>query len=145
MELTLLEAVPYLRAYSGATFVVKVGGDLLAVPAWRDRVARDVAILHRLGIRVILVHGGGPQLDAAAATAGIPTERVAGRRITDLQQQWLGGPSRTDVRVIGIVYETTAINRRINSRARTMIRDGLVHEVQAGISASVTCVTSRER
>jgi acetylglutamate kinase len=78
----LLDAIPYLRAYAGQTFVVKAGGELLLDAAWRDGIARDLAVLHRLGIDVVLVHGGGPQLDAAMAKAGIPVERVAGRRIT---------------------------------------------------------------
>lgn len=78
----LLEAVPWLRAYAGATFVVKASGELLDDPRWRDGVARDVAVLHRLGVGIVLVHGGGPQLDRAAEAAGIETERVAGRRIT---------------------------------------------------------------
>lgn len=78
----LLEAVPWLRAYAGATFVVKAGGELFDEPRWRDGVARDVAVLHRLGVSVVLVHGGGPQLDRAAEAAGLVTERVAGRRIT---------------------------------------------------------------
>jgi len=80
--LALLDAIPYLRAYAGQTFVVKAGGELLAEPRWRDGIARDLAVLHRLGILVVLVHGGGPQLDAAASRLGIETQRVAGRRVT---------------------------------------------------------------
>lgn len=78
---TLLEAVPWLRAYGGQTFVVKAGGELLEGELL-DGLARDVAVLARLGVGVVLVHGGGPQLDRAAAARGVPTERVAGRRIT---------------------------------------------------------------
>lgn len=78
----LLEAVPWLRRYAGSTFVVKVGGELLDDARWRDGLARDVAVLHRVGIGVVVVHGGGPQLDRAAAAAGLESERVAGRRIT---------------------------------------------------------------
>ena len=80
--LSLLDAVPYLRAYAGQTFVVKLGGELLQDPARRDLVARDLAVLHRLNIGVVVVHGGGPQLDAMTARLGLPVERVAGRRIT---------------------------------------------------------------
>ncbi|MBN2798355.1 MAG: acetylglutamate kinase [Deltaproteobacteria bacterium] len=76
--LDLLGAIPYLRAYAGQIFVVKAGGELLERPAWRDSVARDMAVLHRLGIRVVFVHGGGPQLDAATGGA----DKVAGRRVT---------------------------------------------------------------
>lgn len=78
----LLEAVPWLRAYSGHTFVVKVGGELLDDPRWLDGLARDVAVLRRLAIRIVVVHGGGPQLDRAATASGVTSERVAGRRIT---------------------------------------------------------------
>jgi len=73
--------------------------------------------------------------DRRRTVRAIEVYELTGRRITDLQQQWLGGPSRRDVRIIGIVYEAGAINRRINSRARTMIRDGLVHEVQTLLDA----------
>jgi acetylglutamate kinase len=78
----LLEAVPWLRAYAGHTFVVKAGGELLDDPRWLDGLARDVAVLHRLAVRMVVVHGGGPQLDRAAEQAGVGSERVAGRRIT---------------------------------------------------------------
>jgi acetylglutamate kinase len=78
----LVDAIPYLRAYAGQSFVVKAGGELLADPRWRDAIAREVAILHRLGIGVVVVHGGGPQLDAAALRLGIETKTVAGRRVT---------------------------------------------------------------
>lgn len=81
-ELGLLEAIPYLRAYAGQIFVIKVGGELLGVERSLQAIATDVAALHRLGIRVVLVHGGGPQLDQAAADMGVKTERVAGRRVT---------------------------------------------------------------
>ena len=81
-QTNLLDAVPYLRAYAGQVFVVKVGGELLLDPTHRDSVAQDLSVLHRLGIRTVLVHGGGPQLDAALDRSGIETERVAGRRIT---------------------------------------------------------------
>ena len=80
--ISLLDAVPYLRAYSGQIFVVKAGGELLSEPRWRDGIARDLAVLHRMGIRVVFVHGGGPQLDTAADRNGLGNRRVAGRRVT---------------------------------------------------------------
>ena len=46
----LLDAIPYLRAYAGQTFVVKAGGELMLEPTWLDGVARDLGVLHRLGI-----------------------------------------------------------------------------------------------
>lgn len=80
--LELLDAIPYLRAYAGQTFVVKASGELLDEASWIEGVARDLGVLHRLGIGVVLVHGGGPQLDRAAERLGAGNRRVAGRRIT---------------------------------------------------------------
>ena len=78
----LIDAVPYLRAYNGQIFVVKVGGEVIQDSRKLASVARDIAILHRLGIQVVVVHGGGPQLDALTEQLGMQVERVAGRRIT---------------------------------------------------------------
>ena len=78
----LVESLPWLQAFTGKIFVVKAGGELLTEPRWRDGIARDVALLHRLGMQVVLVHGGGPQLSSAAAALKIQSRKVAGRRIT---------------------------------------------------------------
>lgn len=94
--ISLIDAIPYLRAYAGQRFVVKASGEILQEPSWRDAVARDLAVLHRLGISTILVHGGGPQLDEALAREGRTSTRVAGRRVTtkaDLEaaiREWRG-------------------------------------------------------
>lgn len=80
--LLLLDAVPYLRAYAEQIFVVKLSGELVGDPERLGAVARDIAVLHRLNIGVVVVHGGGPQLDAMSDRLGLPVERVAGRRIT---------------------------------------------------------------
>ena len=83
--LLLLDALPYLRAYAGQTFVVKLSGELVGDPTLLTTVCRDIAVLHRLNIRVVVVHGGGPQLDAMTETMGLRVERVAGRRITSTE------------------------------------------------------------
>jgi acetylglutamate kinase len=80
--IALLDAVPYLRAYAGQIFVVKLGGELLGDARLLAAVSRDIAVLHRLNIGVIVVHGGGPQLDQITSRLGLDVERVAGRRIT---------------------------------------------------------------
>lgn len=79
----LLHAHPYMRLFRGKTFVVKVSGAILADPAARSALSEDIAVLHHVGIRVALVHGGGPQLDAICRQLDIPREVVAGRRVTD--------------------------------------------------------------
>lgn len=79
----LFEALPYLRAWRGRTVVVKLGGEALADSSLATLVAQDVAFLTLVGIRVVIVHGGGPQVTAAMDAAGIEARFVDGLRVTD--------------------------------------------------------------
>ncbi len=79
----LRNAAPYIRLYKGKTFVVKVGGAVFADAPRTRALIEQIAILHYLGVRVVLVHGGGPQLTAVSEALGVPTRMVQGRRITD--------------------------------------------------------------
>jgi acetylglutamate kinase len=76
-------AAPYVRLYKGKTFVVKAGGGVFADGVLTRALIEQIAILHFFGVRVVLVHGGGPQLDELATALGVPTRMVAGRRVTD--------------------------------------------------------------
>ncbi len=76
-------AAPYLRMYKGKVFIVKVGGAVFANIAATRSIVEQVAILHQVGIRVVLVHGGGPQLDEMQRSLGIEPKMVDGRRVTD--------------------------------------------------------------
>jgi acetylglutamate kinase len=79
----LRHAVPYLRLFRGKTFVVKAGGEAFGEEATARAVLEQVAILHHLGIRTVLVHGGGPQTTDLARALGVEPRFAAGRRITD--------------------------------------------------------------
>lgn len=76
-------AIPYIRLYQGKTFVIKAGGGAFADEKTTLALLEQVEILHRLGVRVVLVHGGGPQASALAETLGASVEFKAGRRVTD--------------------------------------------------------------
>jgi acetylglutamate kinase len=76
-------AAPYIRMYKGKVFVVKVGGAIFASESATRALVEQVAILHQVGIRVVLVHGGGPQLDEMQRSLGIEPTMVDGRRVTD--------------------------------------------------------------
>lgn len=75
------ESSPYIHRFRGQTFVISFGGDAIADGSIRT-LAHDIALLNSLGINLILVHGAGPQIDAAMAERGLQGERVGGRRIT---------------------------------------------------------------
>ena len=79
----LKQALPYIRQYKGRTFVVKIGGELVQDLAVLDDMAQDISLLHQIGIRIILIHGGGPQATELAKKLGIAPRIVEGRRITD--------------------------------------------------------------
>jgi acetylglutamate kinase len=81
----LIEALPYIRRFTGKTLVVKVGGQPMTDPARARSLAKDVLLLHSVGIRVVLVHGGGPQIDEQMARQGIAVKRVNGLRVTDAE------------------------------------------------------------
>jgi acetylglutamate kinase len=79
----LLEALPYLRRFQGQTLVVKYGGAAQQDPLLKQGFARDIALLQTLGIHVVLVHGGGPQIGKLLDELHIPTRFVEGLRVTD--------------------------------------------------------------
>jgi acetylglutamate kinase len=76
-------ALRYVRAYRDQIFVVKLGGDVLNDPEVLDQVAAQIALLSSLSIRLVVVHGGGPQATALSRRLGQEPTIVAGRRVTD--------------------------------------------------------------
>ena len=81
--LALKSAAPYIRMYKNKVFVIKAGGEVFSDEASTRALIEQVAILHQVGIKTVLVHGGGPQLDSMQKTLGIETKMVNGRRVTD--------------------------------------------------------------
>jgi len=79
----LRSASPYIRLYKGKIFVVKAGGAVFGDAAMTRALIEQIAILHYLGVRVVMVHGGGPQLTELTEALGVPTRMVQGRRVTD--------------------------------------------------------------
>jgi acetylglutamate kinase len=80
---SLRSAAPYIRMYKGKTFVVKAGGGVFGDPTAVRGLIEQIAILHYFGVRVVFVHGGGPQLTEITEALGVPTRMVQGRRVTD--------------------------------------------------------------
>ena len=76
-------ALRYVRAYRDHVFVVKMGGEVVAETAALEQVSGQLALLSSLGIRLVVVHGGGPQATALSRKLGHEPVIVAGRRVTD--------------------------------------------------------------
>jgi acetylglutamate kinase len=79
----LAEALPYLRAFHGKTIVVRFGGKAMADAALKSGFARDVALLRLVGMKVVVVHGGGWGIDELMRKMGMGPRRYRGHRITD--------------------------------------------------------------
>lgn len=154
--ISLLDAIPYLRAYAGQRFVVKASGELLQDAAWREGIARDLAVLHRLGIGTVLVHGGGPQLDEALARSGRSSERVAGRRITSeaaleaairewrgaCSAAWVSALTRQGERAVGLSGADGGLVRAVRRPPAVLTDDdGERVQVDFGFVGDVTGVT----
>ncbi|HTF11889.1 MAG TPA: acetylglutamate kinase [Asanoa sp.] len=79
---TLIEALPWLARFSGATVVVKYGGNAMVDPELRRAFAADMVFLRYAGLKPVVVHGGGPQISSMLARLGIVTEFRGGLRVT---------------------------------------------------------------
>ncbi|KMS54411.1 acetylglutamate kinase [Novosphingobium barchaimii LL02] len=82
---TLVDALPYMQRYAGRTFVVKYGGHAMGDPEKAVDFAEDVVLLKAVGINVVVVHGGGPQIGAMLKTMGVESRFIDGLRVTDKQ------------------------------------------------------------
>ena len=79
----LLEALPYIRAFWGKTVVIKYGGAAMESPSLKESFALDVILLWYVGIKPVIVHGGGPQIGAMMRRIGKEPNFVGGMRVTD--------------------------------------------------------------
>ena len=79
----LTEALPYIRRYNGKTVVIKYGGNAMVSSQLKQQVMEDVVLLWLIGVRVVLVHGGGPEISELMGRLGKKAEFVDGLRVTD--------------------------------------------------------------
>ena len=98
----LIEALPYIRQFHGTTVVIKYGGNAMTEAALKDSFATDVVLMKLVGINVVVVHGGGPQIGELLSRLNIESEFVNGMRVTDsatmdVVQMVLGGLVNPDI------------------------------------------------
>lgn len=91
----LTEAMPYIRQFAGKTVVIKYGGSAMVDDTLRSSFARDITLLGLLGLRPVVVHGGGPHISRAMAREGI-------------EPRWVDGLRVTDEKTLGVVRDTLA-------------------------------------
>ena len=122
----LLEAAIYAERFRGQLIVVKLGGELLDQDAVLDRLVPQIEVLYRLGLRPVLVHGGGVQVDRACQQRGVPFEKRGGRRITSMA-------------VLQVLKDVVAgeLNERIKDRLNAVGIKTMGH--QEGVSSAILC------
>lgn len=81
----LIEALPYMRKFHGMTIVIKYGGHAMVDEQLKTDFARDIALMKTVGIRPVVVHGGGPQINSVLDRMGISPKFVRGMRLTDAE------------------------------------------------------------
>lgn len=82
---TLSEALPYLQRYESAIVVIKLGGHAMGSDEAMESFARDVVLMQQVGVRPVIVHGGGPMINEMLDRLGVTSEFVDGKRVTDAQ------------------------------------------------------------
>jgi len=146
----IIGALPYIQRYDGKTIVVKYGGNAMVDPALTTAVIQDVILMGLVGMRPIVVHGGGPQIDEAMKTSGLRPKFVQGLRVTDadtvrivervlvgeINQGIVAAIQRMGGRAIGLSGKDGGLIRARKARPRQMadgqaVDLGLVGEVAA--------------
>ena len=98
----LIEALPYIRKFEGKTFVIKYGGSAMKDEVLKNSFAQNVTLLRKVGINVVLVHGGGDAITRTAERLGLVSQFVHGKRVTDREmiavvQMTLAGKVNKDI------------------------------------------------
>jgi acetylglutamate kinase len=146
----LMEALPYIQRFHGATFVIKYGGHAMDRPEQKLSFARDVVMLNLVGIKPVVVHGGGPQISALLERMGVKSRFVRGMRVTDeksieliemalqgINQELVMLITRQGARAVGLSGKDGGLMRARRLRLARMAKDGERGPVDIGLVGEV--------
>jgi acetylglutamate kinase len=159
---TLVEALPYIRAFFEKTVVIKYGGAAMENDALKASFAKDVTLLRFIGLRPVIVHGGGPQIGQLLARLGKQTEFVDGVRVTDEEtmdvvEMVLGGQINGEIvsligeaggQAIGLTGKDAGGFLRVKklfARGRDLGRVGTPERVDVSLIRTLTRTASSRR
>ncbi len=130
----LARALPYIQKFHGKTMVIKYGGNAMTDPALQAAFAADVVLLKLVGINPVVVHGGGPQIEAALKKLGKKGEFIQGMRVTDAETmevvEWvLAGEVQQDI--VGLINQAGGKAVGLTGRDGAMIRARKIRLVDA--------------
>ena len=146
----LVDALPYIQEFSGTTVVIKYGGNAMVSDVLKENVMRDVALMKYVGIRPVIVHGGGPEITGFLKKVGKESSFVAGLRVTDeetveIAEMVLDGKINSEivnllnqrgVRAVGLSGKDAGLIRARKKMA-TVYESDAAHEVDIGYVGAV--------
>ncbi|GIW71129.1 MAG: acetylglutamate kinase [Planctomycetota bacterium] len=150
----LIQALPYIRAFRDRLFVIKVGGELLRDAERLDAIAGDLTLIHMVGVRLVVVHGGGPQANELSESLGFAPQLVGGRRVTDeraleVAKMVFAGKINTELlsalgkhggRAVGLSGIDAGLIRARRRPRTTVVEDGRPHEIDFGYVGDIEAI-----
>lgn len=150
----LIQALPYIRRFRDKIFVVKFGGELLRDPKHLDAIATDLTLLEMVNIKLVVVHGGGPQANELSETLGFKPQMVEGRRVTDetalevakmvfagkLNTELLGAIHKHGGRGVGLSGIDGGLIRARRRPVTTVVENGQSREVDFGYVGDIASI-----
>ena len=113
----LVQALPYIQKYYGKIVVIKYGGNAMLNEELKSAVMGDLALLSLIGVKVVLVHGGGPEITDMLARVGKKTEFVNGLRVTDAETAEI-----VQMVLAGKINKSLSTSLRTSARTRSGFR-----------------------
>ncbi len=149
----LVDALPYIQEFSGTTVVIKYGGNAMVSDVLKENVMRDVALMKYVGIRPVIIHGGGPEITGFLEKVGKESSFVAGLRVTDeetveIAEMVLDGKINSEivnllnqrgVRAVGLSGKDAGLIRARKKMA-TVYENDTAHEVDIGFVGAVETI-----
>jgi acetylglutamate kinase len=142
----LLESLPYIRRFSGSTFVVKYGGAAMEEEGLKKEFAKDVVLLKYVGIHPVIVHGGGPEIERMLTRLNIPTRFQDGLRVTDeetLRVVEMGLSGAINKEIVQEIHNAGGQALGLSGKDGRLIMAEKVKERDIGFVGSVTGVNGR--
>lgn len=151
----LVEALPYIQKFAGKTIVIKYGGHAMVDPVLKELVMLDVLLLHTVGIRPVLVHGGGPEINAMLKKVGKESQFVRGLRVTDAETMEIAamvlvGKLNTEIvsllnrfggRAVGLSGKDAQLLRAVKKPLQVANSNGEMEEVDLGYVGEIEKVS----
>jgi acetylglutamate kinase len=145
----LIEALPYIRAFHGKTLVIKYGGAAMEQSSLKEQFAKDVVLLRLVGIRPVIVHGGGPQIGTLMKRLGKEPRFVGGMRVTDeetveIVEMVLVG--KINKEIVGLINHFGGRAVGLSGKDGTLIRaKKRLHRDEAGAAIDIGLVGEVEK